>query len=103
MIYRLRLARWFADETKRERLADILSSEVLAEAIDIVTAAQREDYNAIRGTASEAFLARRDIESGSIAQFINSLATLSAPPAKPLPHLEEWSHIDHTESPNPTP
>lgn len=103
MLYRLRLARWFADETKRDRLADILRDEVLAEAIDIVEAAKREEYISLRTSASDALLARRDVESGALSQLINALATLSIPPASPLQQLEEWSHIKDPESSIPDP
>lgn len=97
MQYRLRLARWFADETKQKRLADILSDQVLAEALDIVAADHREAYVDLRGTASDAFLARREVESGATAVLIRALAALSTPPPQPIPHLEEWGHITDPE------
>lgn len=100
------MARWFADENKRDRLAEILSDVVLAEAIDIVAAGQREEYAALRSTAPDLLLARRDVESGAVAQLFNALAALSAPPPKLLPHQVEWDHVTadpESSIPNPQP
>lgn len=98
MLYRLRLARWYTDESKQGRLADILSDEVLAEAIDIVTAGRREEFTGLRNTASDALLARREVENGALASLINDLASLSSPPPTRVPHQGEWDHLSNPES-----